>query len=189
MRKKIFIISALIVLFTFRVWQTSGCKSFNSFHINPLTVKIAIESQRLIDDKPNNVLSKFFHNKITTGIFENSKNLTEVFNPVLLISILSPIGVFLSVNIFTNFNRIKSRLFYLHVVYIFISSVLLTLINPKIAMYNFMLSFYTFTLWSVKLTSKSIKPVIFFLILLIISFWYYSLDWQMKSICNEIFFN
>lgn len=189
MKTKIFTISALILLFSFRIWQTSGCISFNSFHINPLTVKIAIESQRLTDDKPNDLTSKFFHNKISTGIFENSKNLITVSSPVLLISILSPIGIFLSIFIFANLKKIKSPLFYLHIAYILISSILLTLTSPKIAMYNFALSLYTFTFWSVKLTSGRIKPVIIFIILIIISFWYYSLDWQIKSICNEIFFN
>lgn len=176
-------------MFSFRTWQTSGCISLNSFHINPLTVKIAIESQRLTDDKSNDLTSKFFHNKISTGIFEKSKNLITVFNPVLIISILSPIGVFLFINIFANLKKIKSPLIYLHIAYIFISSILLTLINPKIAMYNFALSLYTFTFWSVKLASGRIKPIIIFIILIIISFWYYSIDWQMKPVCNKIFFN
>lgn len=189
MKTKIFILSTLILIFSFRIWQTTGCLSFNSFHINPLTVKIAIESQRLTDDKPNDLTSKFFHNKITTGIFENSKNLSTVFNPVLLISILSPIGIFLFIFIFANFKKFNRLLFYLHIAYILTSSVLLTLINPKIAMYNFALSLYTFTFWSAKLTSGRITPIIIFTILIIVSILYYSLDWQMKSICNEVFFN
>lgn len=176
-------------MFSFRTWQTSGCTSFNSFHINPLTVKIAVESQRQVDNEPGSVKSKFFHNKLATGIFENSKNLVAVFNPALIISILSPAGIFMGILTVVNFHKIKNPYLNLHVVYILISSVLLTLINPKIGIYNFMFSLCLFTFWSAKIISKLKPLVIFFLILIITSFWYYSLDWQMKPICNSIFFN
>jgi hypothetical protein len=154
-----------------------------------LTVKIAVESQRLIDNRPNSFSSKFFHNKITTGIFENSKNYISIFNPVLIISIVGPLGVFLLFNIFLNIKKITNVLFYIHLAYVFISSVLLVLTSPKIGFYNFAFSLYTFTFWSIKFVSKKTLLIIIFLMLLVISFWYYSLDWQMKPICNEIFFN
>lgn len=112
-----------------------------------------------------------------------------IFNPVLIISTIGPLGMFLIFNIFLNIKKIKNNLFYIHLAYVFTSSVLLVLINPKIGFYNFAFSLYTFTFWSIKFVSKKTLLIIIFLILIVISFWYYSLDWQMKLICNEIFFN
>lgn len=176
-------------MYSFRIWQSSGCLNINNFRINPLTVKIAIESQRLTDDKPNSFSSKFFHNKLTTGIFENSKNYISIFNPVLIISIIGPLGFFLLLTILINFKKITNNFFYIHLAFVCISSVLLVLISPKIGFYNFAVSLYTFTFWSLKFISNRNILLLIAIILALISFWYYSLDWQMKLICNEIFFN
>lgn len=102
---------------------------------------------------------------------------------------MGPVGIFLIIIILVNFNKIKSPLIYLHMAYIFISSILLTIINPKIGMYNFAFSLYSLVFWPVKLINKRTNLKMAFLILIVVSFLYYSLDWQMKPICNEIFFN
>lgn len=189
MKTKVLLILALTLLYGFRVWQMTGCQSFNSFRINPLTVKIAVESQRLIDTQSDAITPRIYHNKITTGIFENAKNFLAIFNLNLLIAILGPAGLFATIYLLANIKKGKNPLIWLHVVYIFLSSLALTIFDPKVGFYNFALSLYTFSFWLVFLPVKKTYVKIFLLILIIISFWYYSLDWQMKTICNEIFFS
>lgn len=189
MKSKIFLIIVLSTLYIFRLWQMSGCQSFNSFHLNPLTVKIAVESQRLIDDNTDKITPRIFHNKITTGVFENAKNLQTIFNPSFLVSVVNPAGLFIIVYLLINIPRVKSTFFPVHLAYIFISALFMTLINPKVGFYNFALALYTFSFWIIKFIEKRLALKILLLVLIIFSFWYYFLDWQMKTICNEIFFS
>lgn len=189
MSLKVTLALILIALFAFRLWQTTGCKNFNSFRLNPLAIKINVESQRNIDQKSSNLISKIFHNKVSTGLFEETKNYLSLFNPNLIISLVGPIGLIsLILAIIRGLNK-RNRAIFASLAYVFLSAFLATKLDPKQGILNFAFSLYLFCFWAISAFSASFKMMAVFIFLAIFSFWYFSFDWQMPLICNEIFFN
>src|SRR3989344_4368982 len=92
-KNKFIFILALVALFSFRIWQTTGCKQFKGFLLNPIDIKIAVESQVLEDRNLQRPISRFFHNKISAGVFEVAKSYTATIDTRFLISFLGPIGL------------------------------------------------------------------------------------------------
>ena len=178
------------MLFAFRIWQSSGCKSYAGFYFNPIAVRINVEEQRNLDKSTNRTLSKFFHNKASAFFWEVSKSYIFTTNPRFLLEILGPLGLFLAIASFANIVKTPKSKSALLLALIAISSLLLILpIDPKKTFYITAISWYIFSLLSASSFSKSSKLTGLFLLLLFLSFWYFAFSWQMKAICNEIFFN
>lgn len=187
---KVFAFAFLILLFSFRIWQTSGCKHFNSFYFNPLAIKISVESQVNLDGKENRNLSRFFHNKVTAGIFEFSKSYASTFESRYLLEILGPLGLILFV--IAAYKVLVSRNFVGtgHLLVVLIASLLsLSSFDPKLIFYLRAVIIFSFTFWGISFLTKGKWLMISYLLLAAVTLCYYLFNWQMMSICNEIFFN
>lgn len=187
---KIFFIIVLVSLFSFRIWQTTGCKKFLSFYFNPLSIKVSVETNVNTDLGVDRNISRFFHNKATVGIFEFSKSLALTFRLRLLVEFLGPLGLILAIFALLAVFREKKYLVKFHFILILIVSFIATFIlSPKSSFFLLAISWYSFSLWGIELFIKSRLTKTVFILLAILSFWYFLFSWQMNSICNEIFFN
>ena len=70
---KLLIAAVVIFLVVFRLWQSTGCRRFVSFEFDPLWVKLNVESQVGLDRSAPRDISRFFHNKAATGLYEAPK--------------------------------------------------------------------------------------------------------------------
>lgn len=189
---KIRIILALIltVLFAFRVWQTTGCHQFAGFYFNPLAIVINVESQRSLDEDFKNSIPRFFHNKVTSGIFEYTKTYFSTFNPRFLLELLGPIGI---VAVFFGVKNVieRKRTFGIfHLILILVASFIATLaISPKTAFFLIAFSWYSFTFQGIANFSTRKTYLVMFILLIPITLWYFLFSWQIPAICHEIFFN
>lgn len=189
MIKKLFIL-ILLLTFSFRIWQSSGCQQFLSYTFLPIAVTIRVEEQ-VSNDKniPRNV-SRVFHNKISEGLYEMSKSYAKIFNPRLLLSILGPLGFFILIASILKIKNTKNRYYFAHLL---ISTTLpllsLAQLNGKFSLYILAASFYSFCIWGIDFFTKSKIKQALFILLALLSFFYFSYNWQMPEICNEIFFN
>ena len=188
-KSKIFAV-ILVLIFAFRIWQATGCENFKSFRFNPLSIKINVEEQTSIDVGINRNISRFFHNKISTGFYELTKSYVKIFNPRLLFEILGPIGSVLVIlgvaNIFKD--KVILRLGHFFIV---ISALLFAILwlNPRVSFYLTAASLFSFTFWGISQVTKTKITGILFIFLVFITFWYFIFSWQMLTVCNQIFFN
>lgn len=179
-----------VTLFAFRIWQTTGCRHFAGFYFNPLTIVINVESQRSLDEDSKNSTPRFFHNKLTAGIFEYTKTYFSAFNPRFLLELLGPVGI---VAVFFGVKNVveRRRTFGIfHLILILIASFIATLaISPKTAFFLIAFSWYSFTFQGIAnfLTRKTYLAM--FILLVPITLWYFFVSWQMPAICHDIFFN
>lgn len=187
---KILFIIVLVSLFSFRIWQTTGCKKFLSFYFNPISIKISVETDVNTDLGVDRNISRFFHNKVTGGIFEFSKSLAMTFQPRLLVEFLGPLGLILVVTAFLEVFKKRQHLVKFHFILILIASfIAIFTLSPKASFFVLAISWYSFSLWGIELFIKSRLTKTVFIILAVLSFWYFIFGWQMNTICNEIFFN
>jgi hypothetical protein len=190
MIKKAFII-LIILTYSFRFWQSTGCLQQIGHTFLPLSIKIRVEEQVGIDkDIPRNA-SRFFHNKVSEGFFEISKTYFNVFDSRLLLEILGPLGlVLLVIGLLEVRNKKNNKLYLSHLMILLIIPFILMLkINTKTSFNILFASLYSFSFWGLGFFSKSILKKIIFIILVAITFFYFSFNWQMSQLCNEIFFN
>ena len=188
-KNKFIFILALVALFSFRIWQTTGCKQFKGFLLNPIDIKIAVESQVLEDRNLQRPISRFFHNKISTGIFEVAKFYAATIDTRFLISFLGPIGllsVIIAVVKVVKSSKTRDKLWLSPFL---ISLILISSANPKSSFYLIAIAWYLLSTQGISFFTKSNILKIIFTLLVPVTFWYFSFDWQMNSICNEIFFN
>lgn len=178
----------LIGIFSFRFWQTSGCKNFRNFHLNPLEVKISVESQRTFDPT-NNLAAKLFHNKIADGFFITSQNYFQAFEPNLLISIVGFVGVFCMILMLTKIFRKTTLFAYLAAFYILVSSLALTVFDQRVSLYNFAVSLYLFSFTAIFYSKITLRFALIFIFLLILTILQFLYSWQLPQLCNEISFN
>ena len=188
-KSKIFAV-ILVLIFAFRIWQATGCENFKSFQFNPLAIKINVEEQTSIDVGINRNISRFFHNKISTGFYEFAKSYVSIFNPRILSEILGPVGLILLILAAVDIFRERKILMFSHL-FIVMSVLLLAILwpNPKILFYMIAVSLFSFTFWGINHATKAKTAGILFFFLVIITFWYFIFDWQMSRVCNQIFFN
>ena len=178
------------MLFVFRIWQTTGCRHFSGFYFNPISVRINVEEQRNLDKNSNQLTSKIFHNKITGIINQVSLSYAETLNPRFILEILGPLGLIFALVTFSKVIKKPKSIYTLALIAVSTASLLLILpIDPAKTFYLAASTWYIFSLLSVESFTKSNKTIILFLLLLLASFWYFALSWQMPKICNEIFFN
>lgn len=190
MKTKIFFIIVFAFVFGFRLWQTTGCQNFSNFYFNPLIIKIHVEEQRSLDLNINDASSRFFHNKASVGFFEFTKSYASVFNARHLLELLGPLGLVLIFLAIHNIFKKKKIVGFVHLTFILVCALLTILpINPKASFLLFALFLYSLLFWSIDFFIKNKKLTLFIIILIPITFWYFSFNWQMATVCNEIFFN
>ena len=179
----------LLAVFSFRIWQTTGCKNFTSYFFNPLSIKITAESQTLDDGNLPKNISRFFHNKISVGTSEILKSYANTINIRFLISFLGPLGIFIILAAIGQ--TIRSRRFYdkLWLVPFLLSFVLILPVDPKVSFYIVAISWYLLAFKGGGSLPESKRLKILLLLLLVMTFWYFSFDWKMPLVCKEIFFN
>jgi len=178
------------MLFAFRLWQTTGCKHFAGFYFNPISIKINVEEQRNLDVGTDIYLSKFFHNKISSGFYQIARSYVYTFNPRYILEIIGPLGLTLALISFSKIIKNPKSVYTLVCAAVVLSSLLLILpIDPKKTFYINAICWFIFSICSAHTFSGSKRKLILFCILLVISFWYFAFSWQEKAICNEIFFN
>ena len=149
-----------------------------------------MEEQRNLDKNPSAPTSKFFHNKITATINHVSLSYASTLNPRFLLEILGPLGLTLSVISSLKIIKNPKSIYTLGLAAVAITSLLLILpIDPRKTFYMAALAHFSFSTMSASYFAKTKLHLLIFLILLIASFWYFALSWQMTAICNEIFFN
>lgn len=187
--KKLYIV-IVILLFAIRIWQSSGCKNFLPFKFSPLDVKISVEEQVNLDKDINRQTARFFHNKASTGAFKFAKSYSEVIDTKVLLAILGPLGIILIVLaiVYTAKNLKVTNATHLLLV---LASILFAnqSANSKFSFFMLTASLYSFSMWGLNVVEKNKYLTIIFPVLVLITLWFFAFDWQMKAICNEIFFN
>ena len=179
----------LICLSSFRLWKTTGCKQFTSFYFNPISVKISVESQRTLDNQSFLAVSRIFHNKLNTTPFELTKAIAQALTPRFLIEILGPLGFMLTILAVLRIIKEKHKRALLHLLLVISASILAVLPgNPKNFFLIISLTWFSVTFWGLQFFSNTNKLLLYFFLILL-TFWYFNLSWQMPAICNEIFFN
>lgn len=181
----------LIILFSFRLWQTTGCRQFNGFYFNPISVTINVESQSSIDTAGLRQVTRFFHNKAVAAPLEVSKSFARTLDLRLLLDILGPAGLlFLISGIFEIFrNKHKLGLFHIIVTVVILSFSITSLATPKSFFVLIALSYYSLSLWGVGPLSKDKRLSLLSIVLIFYSLWYFAVNWQMSQVCNDIFFH
>ena len=188
-KSKIFAV-ILVLIFAFRIWQSSGCRQFLGFHFNPLSIKITVESQTALDTQINRSIARFFHNKVSVGLFEFTKSYVSVFSPRFFLEILGPVGLILFILGITNIFRKKVLLGFMHLLIVMLIPLIVILwSNPRISFYILAISLFSLTFWGISQAAKTKSTRVLFLFLFFITFWYLLFSWQMPRVCNQIFFN
>lgn len=179
----------LIGLFSLRIWQTTGCQQFSHFRFDPLSVKISVESQVGLDNTER-FISRFFHNKITTGVFEISKSYTLNFDTRFLIEVLGPLGLVLVLLAIYHIFKVKNSLGFIHFSFVLLIPITKILpINSALSYYIFAVNLYGFSLWGLDGNILKKQTLLLVIILIPITLWYFAFSWQMPTICHEIAFN
>lgn len=143
-----------------------------------------------IDSYSDRTVSRIFHNKVSSGFFEFSKAYAQTFEPRLLLEVLGPLGLALALLALINALKTVNRLAILHLFIILAVSLLaISTLPPKTAFYLLALSWYTFSLWGLSFFLKGAKYQITFIVLIIMTSYYYAFTWQLTTFCHEIFFN
>lgn len=187
--KKVFLILVLLA-FSFRLWQTTGCKNFLPFKFDPASVKMNVEEAVNTDLNQNRDISRFFHNKASTGLFEITKSYTKVLDTKLLLEILGPIGIVLLILAIKNTFKNANKIVQIHFALLLITPLFVMVYkNPKTAFYSLAFILYSFSLWGLNLKKTNRLCSLLFVLATVATFWYFAFSWQLPTICNEIFFN
>ena len=186
---KLLVVILVILIFLFRIWQSSGCREFSGFLFNPLSIKINVESQVALDFSLNRNISRFFHNKVTVGVFELTKSLISTFDTRFLLEILGPLGLTLVILVLVRIVREKKITEIAHFGLILVVAIFAIFSkNPKVSFYVLAFSWYSFAVRGVNYFWLNARSLMILIILFYLSFWYFIFSWQMPSICKEIFF-
>lgn len=187
--RKIFLLLTLTI-FSFRIWQSTGCLNFLPTYFDTQIVKIKVEEQVNLDKGIDREVSRFFHNKASTGFFETAKATSKFADPIFLLDILGPLGLLLIIlatsSLVKKFTPLKAAHFLLVLSAIIFASLTK---NSQVSFYTLAFALYSFSLWGTKALKTNKLTILSFFALAIVTLWYFALSWQMKAVCNEIFFN
>lgn len=182
------IVALALTLTLFRVWQSSGCKSFISHKFKTADVVTAVESQRLYDNDASSLEAKIFNNKFLSAPQVFLLAYLPYLEPKYLLSLVGPLGImmfFTSIWVVLD-KRIKKG--FLHLLIVLLTVIFSVYTNPKINNMFMLMSFQSFSFWSVPFFAKNKKRFTCFIIVFVISFLYLFVNWQLPNICSEIFF-
>lgn len=180
----------LVIIFAFRLWQTTGCREFTDHSFKSISVKLNVESQISVDRELDRNIARIFHNKISVTFYEIGKTYSRNFGPRELNQILGPIGL-VSVIVAIAYNAKKRNLKVISAsVLVLISATLrISPLDSKISFYIWALTLYLFAFFSVDFWIERNFRIILFLALVLFTFWYFIFSWQLETLCHEIFFN
>ncbi len=189
-RKKTLLLTLLVSIFVFRIWQSTGCLSVFNYKFDPSSIPTIVESQRLSDTDQSSLSSRLIHNKLTVAPNQLLLSLSSTTTPKFLIDLISPL-VLISALIATYSiikNKNKVGLFLLAALACF--QVATTLfISSKPAILFLCALWFFLAIWSLDFYVKKTWRTIVFILLWLYSLWFLFINWQMPQICNEIFFN
>ena len=181
------VLAILISLFSFRLWQTTGCLQFKSFYLNPESIKIRVEEDVNSDKGVNRNVSRFFHNKLQTAVILASHSVASTIDARMLLEILGPLGLISIIISLYVVIKHKNLIGISHLIAVLIASAWAIIsTNSKQSFYVYSFGLYSFCFWSAKVLAKKSISVI---ILAILTFWFFTLSWQLNSFCHDIFFN
>lgn len=181
------IVVILLGLFSFRIWQTTGCRQFKAFYLNPQSVKIRVEQDVNSDRGVNRNISRFFHNKLQTAVILTSHSIASTIDARMLLEILGPLGLIAIIISLYVVIKHKNLIGISHLIAVLIASAwAIVSTNSKQGFYVYSFGLYSFCFWSAKVLAKKSISVI---ILAILTFWFFTLSWQLNSFCHDIFFN
>src|SRR3989344_3680785 len=176
---KLLVVILVILIFLFRIWQSSGCREFSGFLFNPLSIKINVESQVALDFSLNRNISRFFHNKVTVGVFELTKSLISTFDTRFLLEILGPLGLALVILILIRIVKKKRIAEIVHSGLILIVAIFAIFSNdPKVSFYVLAFSWYSFAIRGLNYFWSNAKSLMILTILFFMTFWYFTFSWQ-----------
>lgn len=187
MRK--FFLLLTIFIFSARIWQSTGCLNFLPTYFDTQIIKIKVEEQVNLDRGIARGVSRFFHNKASTGFFESTKAASKFADPIFLLDIMGPLGLVLIIlatsSLVKKFTPLKGFHFLL-----VLAAIILAMIskNSRDAFYTLALALYSFSLWGTTTLKTNRLATFAFFALALVTLWYFALSWQMKAVCNEIFF-
>ena len=185
--KLILLIFILVSLFSFRIWQTTGCRQFKSFYLNPQSVTIKVEEDVGTDRGIDRNISRFFHNKLQTAVILTSHSVSSTIDARMLLEILGPLGLISIIISLYVVIKHKNLIGISHLIAVLIASAWAIIsTNSKQGFYLYSLGLYSFCFWSAKVLAKKSINVI---ILAIFTFWFFTFSWQLNSFCHDIFFN
>ena len=177
----------LVALFSFRIWQTTGCRQFKSFYLNPQSVTIKVEEDVGTDRGIDRNISRFFHNKLQTVVIIASHSVSSTIDARMLLEILGPLGLISIIISLYVVIKHKNLIGIFHLIAVLIASAwVIVSTNSKQSFYVYSFGLYSFCFWSAKVLAKKSISVI---ILAILTFLFFTLSWQLNSFCHEIFFN
>lgn len=204
------VVLILLFLFSFRLWQTTGCRQFRSFYLNPQAVIIKVEEDVGTDKKDSSEsslrfssldklgtaglrgidrnISRFFHNKYQSMFVLTTGSVTSLFATRLLLDLLGPLGLAAFATSVVVTIKTKNLAGLIHLVLIFLAA-MFAIFTPqaKQTFYLYSITLYSFSFWSTKLLAK--LPILLILAFTVVSFWYFSFSWQLEAFCHEVFFN
>ncbi|MBI3282576.1 hypothetical protein HYZ70_00695 [Candidatus Curtissbacteria bacterium] len=187
--RKIFLLLALAV-FSVRIWQSVGCRSFLPTKFDSQIIKIKVEEQVNVDQNLNRQVSRFFHNKVSAGFFEAAKATSRFADPAFLLDILGPLGLILTLlaakRLVKKFTRAQGLSFLAVLISILFATATK---NSRVSFYIVAGALYSFSLWGTTALKTNKLTIFVFFALALVTLWYFAISWQMKAVCNEIFFN
>lgn len=144
-----------------------------------------VEEQTNIDTKTPNFNSKFFHNKISVGVYQLTLAAQKTIDPRTLLAFLGPVGLIL---IIFSMSQIFKTAVKVNLLIIIFASGIIIFTKSSVFILVLMAAWQLLALQGVTLLKNSNWQKITF-VLLILTFWYFSIDWKMPQICNDIKFN
>ena len=157
------LITFVLITFIFRLWQTTGCQSFLSYWFNPLSIKISVEEQVNSDNNSNRQVSRFFHNKASSGAIEISKSYLNNIEPRHLLEILGPLGILLFLVSIAALVKKPKRLQVVHLIFL-LSTMLFSIMshNAKLVFFINAITLYSFSLWAFSIIEFNKKRSVIF---------------------------
>ena len=144
-----------------------------------------VEDQTHIDTTTPNINSKFFHNKLSVGMYQITIAAQRVLDPRTLLGFLGPIGLFFAASSLFQVSKTKIKA---NLLFLVVAMILVLFTKFTFSILVLMAAWQMLALQGISFLKNSTLQKIS-LVLLVLTFWYFSIDWKMPQICNEIFFN
>lgn len=179
----------LVVLFAFRIWQSSGCLNFRSFVFDSRRITATVESSRQYETNPNGLLSRLEHNKLTVAPYEFGLNLSALLDPRYLLDLIGPAGLAAALIAIYSIVSQRRRAGLLFLAILLTAQILATLFtSSKTDMLILCVLWFLLGFWSLNFWSLTKKRLFVFLLLWLYSLWFFFISWQLPLLCNEILF-
>lgn len=177
-------------LFVYRAWQSTGCTNYIPIRFQTQKVKLEVEQERQYDASANSSTARLFHNKVSSSSHQILLSLFSTLEPRYLLSLVGPLGVAgVMFVLYYGISHNRKVTFIALTLFLVAHGLSVLYLNPKTAM--LVLSFLWFSALASgsKGLSKTPRLVVTFALLWLYTLWFFTVNWQLGEICNEIFFN